>query len=231
MSGFFTPGRILDLIILAIVIFAVIRYIRSGFIAGLLDLFGTVCSVIVAKICSNKFSPTLFEKLFKNNLIERTTNALNNSEGVITINELLNKISSFLPQNIIDIFWGENASLTFNLNTPDIAQRIVTEVVQPLVIPVITILVFYGVFVVCRILLQFVEAALRNINRLPKIGKYNTALGGVIGLAVGLVYAFLVVCAVWAMSVITGGEVAFFREANLQQSFFYTIMANFIPFV
>ena len=86
MSEFFTPGRIIDLLILLIMICTIIRYIRSGLIAGLLDLAGTLVSVLLARMCATRFSPALFEKLFKNNLVERTTNALNNSEGVVTIN-------------------------------------------------------------------------------------------------------------------------------------------------
>lgn len=231
MDNFFTAGRVLDIAIIILLLWMVLRYLRSGFVAGVLDFVGTLVSIGAAWWGASVLSPTLFEKLFRENLIARTANALSTSEGVVTFNEILNKISSFLPQNIIDTFLGEQSITdSFNLSAPDIAQRVVEEVVQPLIVPVISVLVFFVVFIVCRIVVRFIVAALKNINKIPLVGAANKALGAFSGLFVGLLYGFLLVCAMWALSVITGGEVAVFSAESLNQSFFYTAFSGFIPF-
>lgn len=231
MSGFFTSGRILDIVVVLLLLGMILRYVRTGFVAGILDFVGTLVSVGAAWWSASVLSSTLFEKLFRENLITRTTNALSTSEGVVTFNEVLNKISGFLPQNIIDTFLGEhNAVATFNLNAPDIAQRIVEEVVQPLILPVISILMFFVVFIVCRIIVRFIVAALKNVNKIPLVGAANRALGAVSGALVGLLYAFLLVCAMWALAVITGGDIEFLSENAMQASFFYRLFSGLIPF-
>ena len=230
MSEFFTPNRILDMVIALITIFTVIRYLRSGFVAGVLDFCGTLLSIGGAVWGAHKAAPILFEKLFRDNLVSRTEYALESSEGVLTVNEILNKISGFLPRNVIDTFWGESTGGTFDLSIPDIAQTVVNDVVQPLVMPVLTILLFFMIFIVCRIVIGFVVTALKNINRIPILGTVNRVLGAVSGLLVGLVYAYLIVCAVWTLVVITGGDIPFLQDEMLQNSFFYGIFSGIIPF-
>lgn len=230
MDGFFTPGRLIDLLIVALLIGMTIHYMRKGFVAGVLDFFGTLLSIGAGLWGANILSPTLFEKLFRENLITRTTTVLSSSEGIVSINEILNKVSSFLPQNIIDTFLGQNSTTTFDLSAPNIAQRIVEEVVQPLVLPVISVLIFFVFFIVCRIIINFVVAALKNINKIPLIGTANKLLGLFSGLLVGLLYSFLVVCAAWALVVITGGDIPFLQEQELAKSFFYNLFSGIIPF-
>ena len=116
------------------------------------------------------------------------------------------------------------------MSAKDVAQRVVEEVIQPLVLPVISLLVFFVVFIVCRIIIRFIVAALKNINKIPVLGAANKALGAVSGFLVGLLYAFLAVCAVWALVIITGGDVAFFSEQTLKQSLFYGLFSGLIPF-
>lgn len=230
MDGFFTAGRILDILVVLLLVWMTLCYMRKGFAAGILDFFGTLISVGAALWSADVLSPTLFEKLFRDNLITRTTNVLNSSEGVVTISEIVKRLSSFLPQNIIDTFLKQSGGTTFDMSAPNVAQRIVEEVVQPLVLPVISILVFFMVFIVCRIIVNFIVAALKNINKIPLVGTANKALGAGAGLLVGLVYGYLLVCAVWALAVITGGDFQFFKESSLSQSFFYSIFSKMVPF-
>lgn len=230
MSGISNPGIILDLCIVAVLLWMIFRYIKRGFLSGIFDSIGTLLAIWVARWGANALSPALFEKLFRDNLVTRTANALANSEGVLTINEIINKISGFLPQNIIETFMDETNGSTFNTNVPGIAENIVTNVVQPLIIPVISILVFYLVFIVSRIIINFIVAALKNINKLPIIGAANRALGAASGLLVGLLYAYLIVSAVWALMVITGGDIPLLSQSTLDQSFFYSLFKELIPF-
>ena len=231
MSEFFTAGRILDILLLLLLVGMTLHYVRSGFVAGVLDFFGTLLSIGAAWWGAKAFSSTLFEKLFRDNLVTRTANVLSNSQGVLTVNEIVHKISGFLPQNIIDTFLGQhNGAATFDMSAKDVAQRVVEEVIQPLVLPVISLLVFFVVFIVCRIIIRFIVAALKNINKIPVLGAANKALGAVSGFLVGLLYTFLAVCAVWALVIITGGDVAFFSEQTLKQSLFYGLFSGLIPF-
>ena len=58
----------------------------------------------------------------------------------------------------------------------------------------------------------------------------HIGLGAASGLLVGLMYGYLIVCAMWTLAVITGGDIPFLREDVLQNSFFYGIFSGIIPF-
>ncbi len=232
MSEFFTPSRVVDILIALIMIWMILRYLKIGFIAGIVDLCGTLLAVGGAMWGSNALAPMLFEKIFRSNLISRTENALLNSEGVLSLNEVVNKISGFLPQNIIDTFMGDySADTTFDLALPDIAGNIVDEVIQPLLMPVLSILIFFLIFIVCRIVVGFIASALKSVNKIPLVGTVNRVMGAASGLLVGSAYGYLIVCALWALAVITGGDVPFLQESALQESFFYGIFDSAIPFI
>lgn len=232
MSGFFTPSRIMDIIVAAITIWMILRYMHSGFVSGVVDFFGTLLAVGGASWGAKVLAPKMFETFFLENLVSRTENVLLNSHGVLSLKEIINKISGYLPQNIIDTFLGDyEAGAVFNLAEPEIAHTIVVDVVQPMVMPVLSVLVFFMIFIVGRILISFIATALKGVNKIPLVGKLNRILGAGVGLLVGLLYGFLIVFAVWALVIITGGDLSFLQEATLENSFFFGLFKGLIPYI
>ena len=232
MSGFFTPSRIMDIFVAVITIIMVLRYMRSGFISGVVDFCGTLLAVGGASWGAKSLAPKMFDVFFFENLVSRTENSLVNSQGILTLNDILNKISGFLPQNIIDTFLRDYTSgADFNLADPDIARTIVVDVIQPMVMPVLSVLIFFMIFIVGRIVISFIATALKGINKIPLVGTLNKSLGAGIGLLVGLLYGFLIVYAVWALVVITGGDLPFLQNSTLQNSLFFGLFDGLIPYI
>ena len=57
------------------------------------------------------------------------------------------------------------------------------------------------------------------------------AAGGVAGLVLGVVYVLLLLCAVWAVVVITSDGMPYFNTVTLQGSMFYQFFSRYNPFV
>lgn len=220
---------ILDLVLLAVLVGSALYYARKGFAAGLVHLVGNLASLLAAYFASSKVSPAVFENFFKHNLVEKIREAMD-VQGTVDLGGLVEKFAGFLPdslkQSILDA-----ASGALETTAPDAALAIVENVIAPLLVPIISIVVFFVAFAVCRLLVSLLTALLTGLNHVPLLGGVNRLMGLVTGAVAGLINVFLLLCAAWALVVITGGNNEVWSEAMLQQSWFYKAFAPFNPFL
>ena len=67
--------------------------------------------------------------------------------------------------------------------------------------------------------------------RLPVLGAVNRGLGLAAGVAAGLADVFLLLCVVWALIVITGGNLPALNEQLLGGSIYYQTFSRINPFL
>ena len=115
-------------------------------------------------------------------------------------------------------------------STANLAVRLVEEVIAPLLTPIIAIVLFFVAFALCKLLVSLLVAVLTNVNRIPVMGSVNRFFGFLMGLMAGLVDLYLVLCAVWAVIVITGGSLGFLNDQALAGSIAYSVFGRFNPF-
>lgn len=226
----FSASLILDLILLALLFLTAVRYARKGLLAGALSFGGGVLSLGAALFVSKHFSPALFEKFFEQSFLQQTAETLKGNQGFATLEEILNKLAPVLPSNLVESFMGGQTGV-FDLSAPDIARQIVDNVIQPLVIPLISIVLFFAVFLICRLLISLLVAALTNINKIPVVGGFNRVAGFFGGILVGILYVFLLLCVLWAVVALTGGEWSALNQETLKNSYAYQFFSGFIPFM
>ena len=130
-----TPAILIDLILLAVLVITMVRYAKKGFVSGLIGLVGSLVSLALAWIVSGSVSPVVFENLFKSGLTERMAEALQ-KQGANGVATVLDGLSGIVPQRFLDDIAGKAADI-FNSGAPDIAQRVVEELIAPLVVPLI----------------------------------------------------------------------------------------------
>ena len=78
------------------------------------------------------------------------------------------------------------------------------------------------------------EGAVRSvlvINHVPLLGGANQVLGFVFGLLTGLMEVYVVLCVVWAVMVITSGQLPLFNEPTLGSSWGYQVFTHINPFL
>lgn len=220
---------ILDLVLLAVLVAAVCFYARRGFVAGLVQFVGNLASLLGALFLSRTVAPMLFDRFLRGNFIEQMEHAIAEG-GTVDLAELLERFAGFLPdavqQSIVN-----SANNLLGAASPDLAQRLVAEVIEPLLTPIIAIVIFFVAFALCRFLVGLLTAVLTNLNKLPLVGGVNRLMGVAMGLLAGLVDLYILLCAVWAVMVITGGNLPFLNEQVLAQSHLYGLFSQWNPFV
>ena len=219
---------VFDLVMLALLLVVAFAYARRGFAAGLVQFVGNLASLIGALVLSHQASPLLFEKFFQNGFVTSIQNTLT-AEGTVNIQSTIEKYAGFLPESIKESLTASAAGL-LDSGAPDLAVKLVDEVIAPLLTPIIAIVLFFVAFALCRLLVALLVAVLTNVNRIPVMGSVNRFFGFLMGLLAGVVDLYLVLCAVWAIIVITGGSIEFLNDQALAGSVTYNIFGRFNPF-
>ena len=215
-----SPAIIIDVALIAVIVVSVFHYARKGFVAGLMDLVGNLASLALAWVVSGKLSPTVFENFFKSGLIEQTARTIQ-QQGGVNLSVILDGLSGILPQKFIDDITASAAGM-LDSGAPDIAQ---------LVVPLITVVVFFATFVLCRVVIAFLVTVLTNINKIPLLGGVNRILGVCIGVVAGFINVLLILCLLWAVVVITNGNLPFVNDSSLSGSCFYSFFSAYNPFL
>ena len=120
------PALILDVILIAVIVLTAFHYKKKGFVAGLLDLVGNLLALLVAWIASDRISPTVFENFFKQGLIEKITQTVQ-EQGTSGLTMLVENFSSILPGGMADEVTRSLQEI-LGSGAPDLAVRIVDTI-------------------------------------------------------------------------------------------------------
>lgn len=223
------PALILDVILIAVIVLTAFRYKKKGFVAGLLDLVGNLLALLVAWIASDRISPTVFENFFKQGLIEKITQTVQ-EQGTSGLTMLVENFSSILPGGMADEVTRSLQEI-LGSGAPDLAVRIVDTILTPLIVPMITVVLFFIAFAVCKLVISMLVAVLTNINKIPVIGSVNELLGILVGVAGGVLNVVLLLCLIWAVVAITNNNLPVLNHDMLSGSMMYSLFSKYNPFL
>lgn len=223
------PALILDVILIAVIVLTAFHYKKKGFVAGLLDLVGNLLALLVAWIASDRISPTVFENFFKQGLIEKITQTVQ-EQGTSGLTMLVENFSSILPGGMADEVTRSLQEI-LGSGAPDLAVRIVDTILTPLIVPMITVVLFFIAFAVCKLVISMLVAVLTNINKIPVIGSVNELLGILVGVAGGVLNVVLLLCLIWAVVAITNNNLPLLNHDMLSGSMMYSLFSKYNPFL
>lgn len=223
------PALILDVILIAVIVLTAFHYKKKGFVAGLLDLVGNLLALLVAWIASDRISPTVFENFFKQGLIEKITQTVQ-ERGTSGLTMLVENFSSILPGGMADKVTRSLQEI-LGSGAPDLAVRIVDTILTPLIVPMITVVLFFIAFAVCKLVISMLVAVLTNINKIPVIGSVNELLGILVGVAGGVLNVVLLLCLIWAVVAITNNNLPVLNHDMLSGSMMYSLFSKYNPFL
>ena len=230
---FMNPSFLFDIICTAIWIGLTIHYARKGLLAALVQIAGNLFSLVGAQQLAAWGSGEVFDRFFAGSFRERIAASLA-AGGAADLDRIAQRYAGFLPESIrrqvveacqraLDGLLTDNALV--------IADTIVQDVIRPLLTPVFSLVLFFLCFAALRMLISLLVTVLGLVNRLPLVGTVNRGLGVLMGALAGLADVFLLLCVVWALMVITGGNLPGLNETVLSGSVWYQIFNLINPFV
>lgn len=218
----FSPSLIYDLLFLAVFSFAAVKSWQKGFLAGLAELLGAVFGVGVAVWGSRTLAPGIYEKFLSGTVTEKVETAVAQSGGDIAaaVQGL-----DFLPDSL-------RTTLTEAIQTAggQLPEK-VTSLLEPVILPLVQVVLFVLLCVVVRWAFGLLIAVLRGINGVPLVGGVNQVLGLVLGLCTGALDCWLLALVLWFAASVTAGSLDWLNTAVLQRSIGYSFFGAFNPFL
>ena len=95
----------------------------------------------------------------------------------------------------------------------------------------ITVVLFFIAFAVCKLVISMLVAVLTNINKIPVIGSVNELLGILVGVAGGVLNVVLLLCLIWAVVAITNNNLPVLNHDMLSGSMMYSLFSKYNPFL
>ena len=218
----FSPSLIYDLLFLAVFSFAAVKSWQKGFLAGLAELIGAVLGVGIAVWGSRTLAPGIYEKFLSDTVTEKVETAVAQSGGDIAaaVQGL-----DFLPDSL-------RTTLTEAIQTAggQLPEK-VTSLLEPVILPLVQVVLFVLLCVVVRWAFGLLIAVLRGINGVPLVGGVNQVLGLVLGLCTGALDCWLLALVLWFAASVTAGSLTWLNTAVLQRSIGYSFFGAFNPFL
>lgn len=232
-EGLFTnPSFIFDIICTIGLIVLMTRYAKKGAVGGMVQLIGNLLSVFGGRKFAQITAPVVFQIFFAGNIRGKIVETLA-VDGSVDLADQAQRYAGFLPQDfrnsVVEAF---QASLSNFLQDNAVvwAEQIVENMIKPLFLPVISIVLFFVAFALCRLTISLLVTVLGLLNNVPVVGKLNKFMGYGVGLLAGEADIFIALCAVWSLMIVTGGNLSWLNDAALSNSLFYQVFSQFNPF-
>ena len=230
---FMNPSFLFDMMCTAVWLGLAVHYARKGLLAALVQIVGSLFSLIGAQQAAAWGSGAPFDRFLAGSFRERIAVSLS-AGGAVDLAAIAERYAGFLPEPIRRQVVAACEQALAGLLTDNVlvmADTIVQEVIRPLLTPVFSVVLFFLCFAALRMVISLLVTVLGLVNRLPVLGAVNRGLGLAAGVAAGLADVFLLLCVVWALIVITGGNLPALNEQLLGGSIYYQTFSRINPFL
>ena len=230
---FKNPSFLFDIICTVVWIVLVVRYARKGFLSSIVQLAGNLFSLVGARQLSAACAGWVFEHMLAGGFRTQIAASLS-ADGVVDLSGIAEKYAGFLPASFrasIVAAFERSIGAVLADNAVVLADSIVENVLQPLLTPVITLVLFFVFYALLRLLVSMLVTVLGLVNKLPVIGTVNRGLGWLVGSLTALLDLYLVLCVLWGIIVITGGNLNVLNDTVMSNSIYYKLFNLFNPFL
>ena len=230
---FKNPSFLFDILCTVVWLVLMARYARKGFLASVVQFTGNFISLLGARQCSAACAGWVFENMLAGGFRTQIAASLS-AGGVVDLSGIAQRYAGFLPESfrasiVAACERSINAVLTDNAVV--LADTIVEKVLQPLLTPVIMLVLFFVFYALLRMLVSMLVTVLGLVNKLPVIGTVNKGLGWLAGGMTAMMDIYFVLCVVWGLIVITGGNLNVLNDTVMSSSLYYKAFNVFNPFL
>lgn len=207
---------------------------RRGFASTMITFIGYVVALASAKFLSTLMAPAIFDMTLRDGLVTKVQSALTDSPQGIELAGMVAGALEALPSyvaGLLDI-GGYNADglLAMLVDYPQkAATTLVDEVVAPVVIGLISTVLFFVLFSAIMLVVHSLARFFYGVRSIPVVGPINSLLGGAVGLLTGAICLCVVLVLLEFVLMFTGDALEFFNQDVLDQTYTYRLWQRFEP--
>ena len=199
---FKNPSFLFDIICTVVWLLLAVRYARKGFLASVVQLAGSLFSLTGARAFSGWAAGQVFQNFFAGSFRDQIAASIA-AGGVVDLSGIAQRYAGFLPESFrASIVEACERSVSAVLS--DNAVVLADVIVQKVLAPLLTPVISLVLFFVAFALLRML---------------------------VSLLDIYLVLCVLWALIVITGGNLTMLNDTVMSSSLYYKVFNVFNPFL
>ncbi|MBE6879077.1 MAG: CvpA family protein [Ruminococcaceae bacterium] len=228
-----TAPQIIDIILLVIILISAIKCFTDGFATSVVKLVGNIAGFVAAWFVSKRWSPIIFENMFRENMVEKTYSYIQDSSKVVNVQELLQEFTGELPIALLEEFIAKAEEVFSQITQPtmEMAETVVDTIIGPAVTVIITLVIFAITCTLCSIIATLLAKAFKALNHIPVIGFANRMGGFAVGAVTGIIYVILISCVLSIIAIITENSLSFLNIEVLNQSKILSLTGLVNPFI
>ena len=228
-----TTPQIIDIALLVIILISAVKCFIDGFATSVVKLVGNIAGLVAAWYLSKRWSPMIFENMFRENIVEKTYKYIQDGTKALNVQELIEQFTGSVPVSFVQEFAAKAEEVAAQITQPtmETAEKIVDAIVGPAV-TVIIMLVFFAIAVaVFTIVASLLAKIFKVINKIPVLGFANRMGGFVVGVLTGIIYVILISCVLSIIAIITENSLTFLNIEVLNQSKILSLTGLVNPFI
>lgn len=226
------PAILIDVILVAVLLFFTLRGAKKGFVLTLCSLVAVLVAIIGANILADMLTPKVAEAI-QPKLEQVITEQLNEAIGQMDFFQMdslpptaedipLSGVLEVLRENELYKQFLSGIEDALNEGAAATAASAASRVAAAVAAQLARGLIFIIGFLVVLLAWTLLSHALDLVAKLPVLNSLNSGLGGVIGLVKGVVIAYI---AVWALYSLTG----YVTQEMMEQTYLFRFLALHSP--
>lgn len=226
---------ILDLIIVAIVLFYVLLSAKKGFVRTLIEVVGFIAAIVVALTFSTPASNFIYDKAIHPTISNSVESAM--QEGVSSTTDAVNavweKMPSFLSENkFLNLPKIDSTEDTTSIiDTNELSENISQRYIKPLITKVLSIAISVILVVVLLFVVKILAKYVNKIFNFSVVGDINKTLGGILGVVKGGAVAIIFCLIISLILSFSKNGFLIFTYENIQSTFIFKFLMEFSPFL
>ncbi len=226
---------ILDVILIAVFAAYVIFAAKKGFIRSLLELVAAVLSLFLAFQLSPVCAQGVYDGFVEEAMVESLSEQIDENFDTMSVAEQTNAVIDAMPDFAVSLASSAGVDVdsikaqitTEKFDSSNIAQSLVDNIAEPIVIGALTILLFILLATLLLFGLKIVAILISKMFEDSVVGSMNTALGAGLGAIKGAI-VLVFVCTVLRLAFSNGdGELSL----AVNDSFVVGLLDYVNPFV
>lgn len=215
---------IYDALAILILISCICKGAKNGFAKTAIQAVGYICAIIaalvVSRVCTSIIYTTAVQPAVIAGMEESISGAVDTESVVNGLKEAVESLPAI--SHLFFDFSGAAESLvdSVGLDYAAIAVSVEESVIRPIVEPILETVIFAVSLVVLAAVVSFVASSSKFVNDVPIIGKANSFLGGVFGIANGLLELF-VAAFILKFLISAGIFPEYFSEDIISETYFF----------
>ncbi|MBO5210388.1 MAG: CvpA family protein [Clostridia bacterium] len=238
---------LLDLILVSIIGVSVYLAARRGFVRTFVEALGVIAATIMALTVCTPLASITYDKIIEPPITKMVADEVNktlkNENFDLQLDDSVNKVIEALPikiQSLIEKTGIEPNELledakdaisveeTVENNVQKLVFNILKNSVKPLAVRVISYLYAFIIFLLLLIVVKILAKLLNKVFSFSIVGRLNTALGSLCGLAKGIIFALLLCLVIYSVAAFTENGIWIFNVENIDKTFIFKYLISLI---